>query len=324
MIRTRRTTSFSPATPHEVLAAGLREYFGRPVNIAAINCEPLAWKSTHPIDRLRVRLTSGERLAVIFKQLRRARLSRGGHREVMVYRRVLAGGRFGAPALYASVLDSGGPRYWLFLEDVGGAHVGQSEMPAWFAAVRWLAKMHAAYLGRDAELRALGCLGTHGIPYYQRIRETARRHLERAGVRQCLQRFDQVMQPFSDEVAWLIAQPRTLVHGDIFPENLIVQEESRIRPVDWESAAIGLGAWDLARLLDGWGADRVDFIAAYLAELDCLDASPTDMQAFRRIFHRSCRVLNALWHLGWSLEPCRDPAFVMPLLNEIEASWQHQ
>jgi thiamine kinase-like enzyme len=129
------------------------------------------------------------------------------------------------------------------------------------------------------------------------------------------------MQPFPAEVAWLITQPRTLVHGDPVPENLIVAADSRIRPLDWECAAIGLGAWDLARLLDGWGADPVDFIAAYLAELDRLDASPLDLEAFRRIYHRSGRVLNALCRLRASGDACRDPAFVVPLLDKIEAAW---
>ena len=105
-------------------------------------------------------------------------------------------------------------------------------------------------------------------------------------------------------------------------QHLIIQGQARIRPIDWESAAIGLGAWDLARLLDHAGPDRADYLASYLAELDRLDATPLDLQAFRRIFHRSCRMLNALWRLGSSVEACRDPAFVIPLLDEIEASWE--
>jgi hypothetical protein len=165
MIRSGRTTPIAAATPHEVLSGGLREYLGRPVSIAAMDCEPLALRSTHPIDRLRVRLTSGEQLPVIFKQLRRARLPRGGHREVLIYRRILAGGQFGAPGLYASIHDPGAHRYWLFLEDVGRTHIGKAGPPAWLAAARWLAALHAAYRGREAELRTVGCLGTHGLPY---------------------------------------------------------------------------------------------------------------------------------------------------------------
>src|SRR5262249_61074587 len=90
----------------------------------------------------------------------------------------------------------------------------------------------------------------------------ARRHLVQAGQGQALRGFDRLMARFDSVVDHLVRQPRTLVHGDVFPHNIVLQPGPRIRPIDWEAAAVGLAAWDLARLLDGWGKDRPPFTLA--------------------------------------------------------------
>src|SRR5262249_44047669 len=251
--------------PREVLEQGLRAYFGRPVRIAGLRSRPLA-TSSHPIDRLRVTLASGERLRVIFKRLSPGEKLYGNEREVLIYRRLLDGGRFGAPALYASVYDEAEGRYWLFLEDLGSSTLDEGDVEEWFAAVRWLARMHGTYHGREADLRALACLMEHGPAYYQMVAQTARRYLELAGTGQALARFDALMGRYDSLVNYLVGEPRTLVHGDIFAQNLVIQPGGRIRAIDWESAAVGLGAWELVRLLDGWGSMKATFLAAYLAE----------------------------------------------------------
>jgi thiamine kinase-like enzyme len=132
-------------------------------------------------------------------------------------------------------------------------------------------------------------------------------------------------------VSHLVSQPRTLVHGDIFAQNLIIQAGGqsrtdfksvpRIRAIDWESAAIGLGAWDLAKLLDGWGSMKATFLAAYLAEFERHVARPLDREGFQRLFGH-CEILNSLWHLRWSVETCQDAAVVEELLLDMETRWQ--
>jgi hypothetical protein len=49
----------------------------------------------------------------------------------------------------------------LFLEDLG-VDLNEGDREG-LAAVRWLAEMHGTWWGRAAELRALGCLGEHGL-----------------------------------------------------------------------------------------------------------------------------------------------------------------
>jgi hypothetical protein len=306
--------------PRKVLEQGLSAYFGRPVQIAGLRRRPLA-TSSHSIDRLRVILGSGERLRVIFKRLSPGEELYGNEREVLIYRRLLDGERFGAPALYASVFDEDERRYWLFLEDLGPSTLDDGDVEEWFAAVRWLARMHGTYHGREADLRALACLMEHGPAYYHMLAQSARRNLNLAGARKALRRFDELMGRYDSLVAYLVGQRRTLVHGDVFAENLVLQPGARIRPIDWESAAIGLGAWELARLLEGWGSMKAAFVSAYLAEFKRHFAEPFDHAGFRHLFAH-CQVLNSLWHLRSSVEACQDAVFVEDLLRTMETRWQ--
>jgi hypothetical protein len=306
--------------PREVLEQGLSVYFGRPVRIAGLKHRPLE-TSCHPIDRLRVTLASGERLRVIFKRLSPGEELYGNEREVLIYRRLLDGERFGTPDLYASAYDEAEGRYWLFLEDLGSTTLEEGDEEEWFAAVRWLARMHATYHGREADLRALACLMEHGPSYYHTVAQSARRYLDLAGAGEALGRFDALMGRYDSLVAYLVGQRRTLVHGDLFAQNLVLQPGTRIRAIDWEAAAIGLGAWDLARLLEGWGSMEAAFLSAYLAEFERHVAGPFDQRGFQRLFAH-CQVLNALWHLRCSVEACQNAPFVENLLLTMETRWQ--
>jgi hypothetical protein len=306
--------------PREVLEQGLSAHFGRPVRITGLQRRPLV-TSTHAIERLRVMLASGERLQVVFKRLQPGDKLYGNEREVLIYQRLLAGERFGAPALYASVQDEGERRYWLFLEDLGSYTLDDGDVEEWLAAARWLAGMHASYHGREDDLRELDCLMEHGQAYYHQVGATARRNLELAGATEAVVRFDALMGRYDSLVNYLAGEPRTLIHGDIFAENLLIQPGGRIRAIDWESAAIGLAAWDLAQLLDGWGSMKATFLAAYLAEFERQVARPVDREGFQHLFEH-CESLNALWHLRWSVKACQDAPVVEELLFDMETRWQ--
>jgi aminoglycoside/choline kinase family phosphotransferase len=303
-----------------VLEQGLSAYFGRPVRIIRLQRRPLA-TSSHAMERLRVMLASGERLRVVFKRLQPGEKLYGNEREVLIYRRLLDGERFGAPALYASAHDEAEEHYWLFLEDVGSSTLDEGDVEDWFAAVRWLAGTHGTYHGREDDLRALGCLMEHGPAYYHMVGQTARRNLELAGATEAFVRLDALMGRYDSLVNYLAGEPRTLVHGDVFAENLIIQPGGRIRAIDWESAAVGLGAWDLAKLLDGWGSMKATFLTAYLAEFERHVGAPLDRESFQRLFEH-CEILNALWHLRWSVEACQDAPAVQELLVDMEARRQ--
>lgn len=308
-----------PASPEAALEQGLRVSLGRPARIVDVCATSMDTFSSHPISRLRVTLDQGEQLAVIFKRLRPGP-GKDVRRELLTYGRLLPGQRFGAPMLYASLCDETRDRYWLFLEDVGRWRLDWCDVEGWLAAARWLADVHATYDGRETELAALDCLGEHGAAFYWMLAETARESLSHRGESHALARFDGLMDRFDSSVAYLCRQPRTLLHGDVSGHNVMIQKDGRIRPIDWEWAAIGVAAWDVDKLLAGWGRKKRELLSAYLDAFRRRTAEPLDEGAFERTLAH-CRILRTLWYLRWWIEPCGDPAFVTRLLDKMERTW---
>jgi aminoglycoside phosphotransferase (APT) family kinase protein len=58
-------------------------------------------------------------------------------------------------------------------------------------------------------------------------------------------------QRFEILVPLLLAPPPTIIHGEYYGRNILVQD-GIVYPVDWESAAIAAGEIDLASLTDQW------------------------------------------------------------------------
>jgi hypothetical protein len=299
----------------EALQEGLSSWLGRAVRICYVSSSPLPMRSTYPIERVQVYLDSGEQMPIIFKRLR-PEPGRGSPREVLIYRGLLAGQRFGAPELYASAHCTEQGRYWLFLEDVGDESLERCARPAWIAAVRWLAEMHGTYLGRESELRRLDWLADSGPETYLLCFHAARRNLEQAGAVAALPGFEKLTAIVPAVAEYLARQPRTLVHGDVFPHNIMVQSGRRIRPIDWESASLGLAALDVARLLDGWGPAEPALLDCYLSECARHARQSLNAKAFRKAF-RLCGVLVALLHFAWSVDACANPRFVDQHLNYL-------
>jgi aminoglycoside/choline kinase family phosphotransferase len=61
----------------------------------------------------------------------------------------------------------------------------------------------------------------------------------------------------------LAARASTFIHGEYYPPNVLVHGGA-IRPVDWESAAIGLGEIDIAMLTEDWPSEvAAECVRAY-------------------------------------------------------------
>jgi hypothetical protein len=307
----------------EALARGLQNHFGRPVRIVELHSTFLADTfSTHPIYRLHLILDRGELLAVIFKRLK-SQLDEDVRREALVYRRLLAGRRFGAPVVYASLCNEAQGEYWLFFEDVGELRLEWCEVDDWPAAIRWMARMHAEYYGREGELRALGCLGEHGPSFYRFLAHGARNMLQWLGAQRRLARFERLMARWFDlSVEHLARQPLTLLHGDLYCHNVMVQPGPKIRPIDWGYAAIGVAGWDVAKLIAGWGAERPHFIGIYLDEFTLHAPVLIDRQSFERTLAH-CQIMRTLQILYWWEGPYENLAFVDGVLEEMESACRY-
>jgi len=60
---------------------------------------------------------------------------------------------------------------------------------------------------------------------------------------------------FADNLHLLTGGPQTIIHGEYYTKNIMVQNGA-IYPIDWESAAIGPGETDLVSMIEDWDEKR--------------------------------------------------------------------
>lgn len=235
------------SVPTAVLRTALEQVLG-PVTDLARRPSPSA--STAALEELSVALAHGVPRELVLKTCGR----RTAH-ELAVYRDVLAGAELGTPALVTGSADDG----WLVLERLDGAPLWQSaSRGAWCATARWLARAHAQLASSGPGLPPVtGAPDVH--------------QLERAAVRDPRVRL--LAGVHAEARAALAAAAPTVVHGELFPSNVLLAAEGP-RVVDWETAGCGAGLLDLAALCAGWDEDDAAAIAAaYGGDLGLLPAA---------------------------------------------------
>ena len=303
----------APASDRELIEL-LRDQGGL-TDVHELSRRPYSYATSASIEEIRVRQRDGTETALLLKDLSRDRLLGRARttkpaflhqplREIETYRGILAPAGIG-PRCFGIVANSDGQRHWLVIERVPGVELWQvGELSVWEVVAGWLGGFHAAFAGRVDEARAANpYLLELSEGWFRAWAERARAALADSPdprarvVGSALERYDEV-------VASLVALPRTFIHGELYPSNvLVVREEQPLRvcPVDWEMAGIGPGLVDLAALVGGWAPEkRTRLVTAYVdAGLGAGGAPPrgkleTDLAR--------CRLHLALQWLGWSTD----------------------
>lgn len=178
---------------------------------------------------------------------------RGGlARETLVYERLLDRPEVSSPRYHGSYLDQPTGERWLILEyhDAPRLHRTTDPGQAIELAASWAGRFHATF---DESLsEAARFLPRYDSAYFAGwARRTAAYagalHQEFPWLRRACRRFEEL----ADRL--LVARP-TVVHGEFYPLNVLVVD-GKIRPVDWESAAIAPGEIDLAALTERWAPE---------------------------------------------------------------------
>lgn len=280
---------------------------------AILERRPYPYRSTFPLEEMVVGLANGGRRSLIFKDLSqsgptdpawgvKAPFLHDPLREIEVYRDVLGPNGLSAPECVATVVEPDRGRYWLFLEKIDGDLLWQvGDMDDWCLAAGWLARMHAGFAGRTGALPLR--LLVHDMEYYARWLERARGFVRwpEFGPKQA-RGFDWLAHRYLRIAEWVVDRPATFLHGEFYPSNIVIERSGdrvRVRPVDWEMAAVGSGILDLAALASGtWGeTERRTLAAAYgealpAGERPSLDDLLEDLDR--------ARLLLAVQWLGWS------------------------
>ena len=223
-------------------------------------------------------------------------------REIKTYREILARHRLGTARFYGAVVRPDEDIYWLFLEKVPGVRLSQSrKYSSWLEAARWLASLHLRFSGegetlnRSAPLLRLRCPVLPAVARASRDVSVHRARSVGLGILGC---------NYGRAIERLIRLPSTLIHGEFYASNILVQETRegcRIRPVDWEMAAVGPGLIDLAALSSGAWAEheRTTMAAAYH---DALLSQGWPSFPFEDLLLAldDCRLHLAIRWLGWA------------------------
>jgi aminoglycoside phosphotransferase (APT) family kinase protein len=212
----------------------------------------------------------------------------------------------------------------LFLEDVGDRRLDRRGVASWEAAVRWLARLHGEYAAGGSRLAGVN-LAVHDRSFYWSLADDAGRSVGRRATPAARARFDLLIGSFDATVDALTARPRTLVHGSMTAQNVHIQRDTDrrlvVRPLDWEAAATGLPAWDLAKLLSGWGATgKRRLLETYRDERRRSGTRSSASDLHVELSHTE--ILRTLRALHWWRDECHSPAFVEGLLDRMAATWR--
>ncbi|MEN8131107.1 MAG: phosphotransferase, partial [Pseudomonadota bacterium] len=96
---------------------------------------------------------------------------------------------------------------------------------------------------------------------------------------------------FEAQVGDLLSEPLTVIHGEFYPQNVLVHEGA-LYPVDWESAAIAAGELDLASLTDRWPAKIAQRCENRYRQTRWKDSSPEG-------FHQRLQIARIYTQLRW-------------------------
>jgi len=276
----------APATAD--LAAILRAHLGDR-RISTVIRRPSRYRTSFPLEEVDVWLDDGTALRLLFKDLaidglgsaRRAKPSflLDAAREVLVYRDVLDPVRWGTARCHGTALDRRRGRYWLLIERVDGVELYQcGAIDTWKHVSQWLAAFHAGMAHEIAEEAARAAhLLIHDAMYYRRWRRRAEQLLPRgtpahAPVPRSVASW--LLERYDAATDLLLTQPRTLVHGELYASNVLVNEHSgRVCPVDWEVAALAPALTDLGAFVSGgWNeSERADLTQAYFGAAATVD-----------------------------------------------------
>jgi Ser/Thr protein kinase RdoA (MazF antagonist) len=195
------------------------------------------------------------------------------------------------------VVDQARDRYWLFLERVPGHELYQvGEFHIWQQAASWLAGFHARLAAEFGRWTAASRLLVYDREFY---RLWPRRALAFAPAA-----LEFLADGYERVIERLVALPTTIIHGEFYASNVLVQPMPRglrVCPVDWEMAAVGPGLVDLAALSAGkWTEEqRRELAGAYRDGLVAAGTTPPSMEELLAGLD-CCRLHLAVQCLGWA------------------------
>ncbi len=281
--------------------------------IVRLESTPYAEQTSFHLADLEIEFEDGSVLRLLLKDLglknlqETARRVKPGFlydplREIRTYQEILARDHLDTAHFYGAVVRPDEDLYWLFLEKIPGVRLSLTgEESAWLLAARWLARLHSRFSGESETLNRSAPLLRFDAAFYRLWLERVE-EFQSVGLDQAV--WESMVETYGRAVERLVRLPSTLIHGEFYASNILVQETRegcRIRPVDWEMAAVGPGLIDLAALSSGaWPErERREMAAAYHDALLCEGWHSFSFEDLLRALD-DCRLHLAIRWLGWA------------------------
>jgi Ser/Thr protein kinase RdoA (MazF antagonist) len=240
------------------------------------------------------------------------------------------------PPLLAVVASRDGEGAWHLYEDLAGAplssHPAEHEVEA---AMDVLARLHTSFARHRLlpECRHWG--GDRGLHFYTANLHDAcialtsldvDRQPELAGVRDVLVERVELLRDQEPERAQALAAcgPDTLLHGDPWPENVIVPANGSggVRLIDWDEAAVGPAAFDLSTILLRFdGSYRPRVLAAYERALARLGGDGLPAADELEVAMRTAAEARLASLLVWSIAAANGTADWLPERLTAMVDW---
>jgi hypothetical protein len=305
------------------VAAAIREVVTRALGQCDVVIRPCAYATSHPLFEIEATPVDAPPRHLVAKVLGQfcltadARVAKpmcsyDPNREPNLLARVLSGTGLGTPDLIGTAHLAAGTVVVQVVNRLPGVPLTEvGSVAAWCASAEWLGRLHARFADLDAPTSSIL------LDYDTRsLRTAAKPGIDRlvgAGVR-CGARLAAV---HDRAVRSLAALPATLVHGDFFAANVIVDavpETTQVGAVDWETAGRGPGVLDLAALVSGsWApTERAAMVDAYDAGLDAglVRAAPSGVALHTLVDQAALHVA-----LTWA---GADPAWTPPVEHDFD------
>jgi hypothetical protein len=213
---------------------------------------------------------------------------------------------------------------WIVIERVPGVELWQiGELGVWVRVAAWVARMHrrlAAAVPAGPPARRVGLSRAERVPLLVHdagLFATWRERAAAAGAPAV------VLAAHRRATERLLSIPPTLVHGELYPSNILVRTVGfrlDVWPVDWELAGLGPAVLDVAALTaGGWAApEREAMVRGYFEAAGHPSGSWTafrgDLDAAR--LHLCVQWLG--WAPGWTPPPEHDHGWLQEALTLVE------
>lgn len=220
------------------------------------------------------------------------------------------------PEFYGFYDDEQGRSSFLVTEYMAGSIAvnKSSSSTAMARAAEWIGHFHArgeALLAR----RPVPGLKRYDRAYYLGWSRRAEQAAAEAGV--AAQWLESAFAGFSRSLGALVCAPPSPIHGEYYPHN-VLDHEGRIRPIDWETAAIAAGEVDLAALTEKWPAETVELCRRAYEQARWPRGAPAD---WRRRLRLARLYLHFRWIASdpWRQKPDRQCAWRLDATRSLSA-----